>query len=66
MNMRLNKKLNLNPVNPIINWKIGLVLKFNGVLCMCVRRFDDCFVDYILEHGSPQAYLRTATLFIFV
>lgn len=34
MNTGFNKKLNLKLANPIINWKIGLVLKFNSVMYM--------------------------------
>lgn len=57
MNMRFNQKLNLKPANPIINWKIGLVLKFNSMMCThaALDTSADCSVNFILVHGGPQA-----------
>lgn len=54
--MRLNQRLNFKPAKPIINWKIGLVLRFNSVMCMYSvldTSADSYFVDYILVHGGP-------------
>lgn len=57
MNMRFNQKLNLKPANPIINRKIGLVLKFNSMMCThaALDTSVDCSVDFILVHGGPLA-----------